>query len=68
MKNKVKTHKATAKRLLVKGKIKRQKRQNRAQRFSRGTLKKDGNTDRKGLKLSAVEEKRAKKLLAGRAN
>jgi hypothetical protein len=66
MKNKVKTHKATVKRLFVKGAIKRQQRQHRAQRFARGTLKKDSNTDGKALKLAPVEMKRVKRLLAGR--
>lgn len=65
MKNK--THKSTAKRFYItnggKGKAARHKRQNRAQRFSRGTNKKPKNTDTKSLVIAEVEFKKVKKLL-----
>lgn len=67
----MKTHKATAKRVFFtkggnkkKGKAIRQSRQNRKQRFSRGTNSKATNTDTKSLKLSDVASKKVKKLLA----
>lgn len=65
MKNKIKTHKGTKKRIKISGsgKIMRQQRQNRMQRFARGTNSKSKNTDTKALEISDAEKKRVKRLL-----
>ncbi len=64
-KSKIKTHKATAKRIRItgNGKLKRDKRQQRNSRFSRTTNRKSSNTDTKNIPLAKVEVKRIKKLL-----
>lgn len=67
----MKTHSATAKRIRFtkggnkkKGKAMRQSRQNRKQRFARGTNSKATNTDTKNLELSKTATDKVKKLLA----
>lgn len=64
MKNKIKTHKSTAKRFKItaSGKVVRQHRQSRNSRTPR-QANKSTNSDVKQLKLAHVEAKKVKKLL-----